>query len=74
MPQVLHLGASVRDRQAGDDQPFFAYGNETGNATRAAELRLTNSPVVTGRIGEDDLFWGLEAAALWGPFSVQGES
>jgi phosphate-selective porin OprO and OprP len=73
LPQVLHFGASVRTRNAGDDQPLFAYGNETGNATRAAELRLTNSPVVTGRIGEEDTFWGLEAAALWGPFAIQGE-
>ena len=24
-------------------------------------------------IGEDDTFWGLEAAALWGPFALQGE-
>ena len=73
VPQVLHFGASVRNRQAGDDQPLFAYGNETGNTTRAAELRLTNAPVVTGRIGEEDTFWGLEAAALWGPLSLQGE-
>ena len=73
VPQVLHFGGSVRTRHAGDDQPFFAYGNESGNATRAAELRLTNSPVVTGRIGEEDTFWGLEAAGLWGPFSLQGE-
>ena len=73
VPQVLHFGASVRDRQAGNDQPLFAYGNETGNTTRAAELRLTNAPVVTGRIGEEDTFWGLEAAALWGPLSLQGE-
>ena len=73
LPQVLHFGGSVRTRHAGDDQPFFAYGNESGNATRAAELRLTNSPVVTGRIGEEDTFWGLEAAGLWGPFSLQGE-
>jgi phosphate-selective porin OprO/OprP len=73
LPQVVHFGASVRDRQAGNDQPLFAYGNETGQTTRAAELRLTNAPVVTGDIGEQDTFWGLEAAALWGPFSVQGE-
>jgi phosphate-selective porin OprO/OprP len=73
VPQVLHFGASARHRDAGNDQPLFAYGNETGQTTRAAELRLTNAPVVTGRIGEEDNFWGLEAAALWGPFSVQGE-
>jgi phosphate-selective porin OprO and OprP len=71
--QVLHFGASARNRQAGDDQPLFNYGNETGNATRAAELRLTDEPVQTGRIGEEDTFWGLEAAALWGPFALQGE-
>jgi phosphate-selective porin OprO and OprP len=73
VPQVLHFGASARNRQAGNDQPLFAYGNETGQTTRAAELRLTNAPVVTGRIGEEDTFWGLEAAALWGPLSLQGE-
>jgi phosphate-selective porin OprO and OprP len=73
LPQVLHFGASVRTRQAGDDQQLFAYGNETGQTARAAELRLTNAPVVTGRIGEEDTFWGLEAAALWGPLSLQGE-
>ena len=28
---------------------------------------------MTGRIGDEDTFWGLEAAALWGPFSLQGE-
>ena len=30
-------------------------------------------PINTGRIGEEDRFWGLEAAGLWGPFSLQGE-
>ena len=24
-------------------------------------------------IGEEDTFWGVEAAALWGPFSLEGE-
>jgi phosphate-selective porin OprO and OprP len=73
LPQVLQFGASFRNREAGNDQPLFAYGNETGQTTRAAELRLTNAPVVTGRIGDEDTFWGLEAAALWGPFALQGE-
>ncbi len=54
LPQVLQFGASFRNREAGNDQPLFAYGNETGQTTRAAELRLTNAPVVTGRIGEED--------------------
>ena len=42
--------------------------------TRAAPIfTLANAPSVTGRIGDEDTFWGLEAAALWGPFSLQGE-
>ena len=69
VPQVLFFGASVRNREAGDDQQFFTYGNRAGGA----DLHLANAPVVTGRIGEEDLYWGLQAAALWGPFSVQGE-
>jgi phosphate-selective porin OprO/OprP len=67
--QVLHFGASVRTREAGNDQPFFQYGN----SARGADLHLANAPVQTGRIGDEDTFWGLEAAALWGPFSLQGE-
>ena len=69
VPQVLHFGASVRTRDSGDDQPLFQYGNNA----RGADLHLANAPSVTGRIGDEDTFWGLEAAALWGPFSLQGE-
>jgi phosphate-selective porin OprO and OprP len=65
--QVLHFGASVRQRDVGDDQPFLAY------RARAADLFLANRFVNTGSIGESDLFWGLEAAGVWGPVSVQGE-
>jgi phosphate-selective porin OprO/OprP len=69
VPQVLHFGASVRTRDAGNDQPFFQYGNNA----RGADLHLANAPSVTGRIGDQDTFWGLEGAALWGPFALQGE-
>ena len=69
VPQVLHFGASVRNRDSGDDQPLFTYGNRA----RGADLHLANAPSITGRIGDQDIFWGVEAAALWGPFSVQGE-
>ena len=69
VPQVLHFGASVRTREAGDDQPFFQYGPNA----RGADLHLANAPINTGRIGDEDTFWGLEAAGLWGPFSIQGE-
>lgn len=64
---VLHFGASVRTRDVGDDQPFLQY------RARGADFRMANFLTQTGRIGDGDTFWGLEAAALWGPFSIQGE-
>ena len=69
MTQVLHIGGSVRTRDVGDDQPYFTYGPNA----RGADLHLANAPIRTGDIGEEDTFWGLEAAGLWGPFSLQGE-
>jgi phosphate-selective porin OprO/OprP len=69
MPQVLHFGASIRTREAGDDQPFFQYGPNA----RGADLHMANAPINTGRIGDEDTFWGLEAVALWGPFAFQAE-
>jgi phosphate-selective porin OprO/OprP len=65
--QVLHFGASVRTRNAGDDEPLFQY------AARGADLHMTNNTLNTGRIGDSDTFWGLEAVALVGPFSFQSE-
>ena len=65
--QVLHFGASVRTREVGDDQPYLQY------QARAADLFLANRFVNTGRISESDTLWGLEAAGVWGPLSVQGE-
>jgi phosphate-selective porin OprO/OprP len=65
--QVLHFGASVRQRDVGDDQPFLSY------RARAADLFLANRFVNTGNIGDSDFLWALEAAAVWGPLSVQGE-
>jgi len=64
---VLHFGASVRTRDVGNDQPFLQY------RARGADYRLTNFFVQTGRIADADTFWGLEAVALWGHFSIQGE-
>jgi phosphate-selective porin OprO and OprP len=65
--QVLHFGASVRTREIGDDQPLLQY------TQRGADFNLANNVINTGRIGDEDTFWGLEAATLWGPFSLQGE-
>lgn len=65
--QVLHFGASVRTRDVGDDQPFLQY------QARGADLHMTNFALNTGRISDGDTYWGLEAVALWGPFSFQSE-
>jgi phosphate-selective porin OprO/OprP len=65
--QVLFFGASVRTRDIGDDQPLLQY------TQRGADFHLANNTINTGRIGKEDTFWGLEAATLWGPFSLQGE-
>ena len=71
--QVLHFGASVRERWVGEDQPLLTY------RARCDDLHMTNFCVNTGvgpglgGIADGDRFWGLEAATLWGPFSAQGE-
>ena len=65
--QVLHFGASIRERESGNGEPFLQY------QARAADLFLANRLVNTNRVGDSDRFWGLEAAGVWGPLSVQGE-
>ncbi|MGH9808855.1 MAG: OprO/OprP family phosphate-selective porin, partial [Terriglobia bacterium] len=67
VPQVLAFGASVRTREVGDDASYLQY------RARGADFHMTNFAVNTGRISDGDTFWGLEAAALVGPFSLQGE-
>lgn len=64
---VLHVGAHVRHRDLGDDLGLWRYSQ------RAADLHLTDRFVDTGSIGESDTMWGLEAAWVSGPFSVQAE-
>jgi phosphate-selective porin OprO/OprP len=65
--QVLHLGASVRTRDVGNDQQLLQY------RARGADLHLANFFINTGRIADGDTFWGLELAGVWGPFSMQAE-
>ena len=65
--QVVHFGASFRTREIGNDTPLLQY------TQRGADFNLANNVINTGRIGKEDTFWGLEAATLWGPFSLQGE-
>jgi phosphate-selective porin OprO/OprP len=77
--QVLHVGASFRHRDeaqdlrsgtnfgtVNDDQPFRY-------RARGADLHLADRFIATPFIGGDDDLVNLEAVAIWGPFSVQGE-
>jgi phosphate-selective porin OprO/OprP len=71
--RVLHLGASVRHRDAAGDprdrvtDPLFRY------RARGADLHLADRFVATPQIGEADTFWGLEGAVVLGSFSLQSE-
>ncbi len=79
--QVLHLGASWRGRENGEDRrsastaailnPFndelFRY------RARGADLHLADRFVATPQIFDEDQFWGLEGAVVWGPVHVVGE-
>ena len=74
--EVLHLGASWRSRDgATDPRPgtvattdqFFTYG------ARGADLHLASRFVATPALFNRDTFYGLEAAYVWGPWSIQGE-
>ncbi|WP_068464619.1 OprO/OprP family phosphate-selective porin, partial [Hyphomicrobium sulfonivorans] len=73
---VLHLAASWRQRHgaqelrtniAPNNDQFFNY------RARGANLHLANRFVATPAIFNRDTFWGLEAAYVWGPWSIQGE-
>jgi phosphate-selective porin OprO and OprP len=79
--QVVHLGASWRGRQNAEDRrsasnaaivnPFndelFRY------RARGADLHLADRFVQTPQIFDEDQFWGLEGAVIWGPVHVVGE-
>jgi phosphate-selective porin OprO/OprP len=62
---VVHLGASVSDRSP---------ESETDAFSSRPEAPFVPLLVNTGTFGVDsETLWGLEAAAAWGPWSVQGE-
>ncbi|HEY7765541.1 MAG TPA: porin [Aestuariivirgaceae bacterium] len=76
--QVLHLGASWRGRDGAEDlrpdrdpdpldDEFFRY------RARGADLHLADRFVATPQIFDEDTFWGVEGAAIWGPVHVAGE-
>jgi phosphate-selective porin OprO/OprP len=79
--QVLHLGASWRGRNGSEDRrsasgaaitnpfndEFFRY------RARGADLHLADRFVSTPQVFDEDQFWGVEGAAIWGPVHVVGE-
>src|SRR3990170_3382355 len=76
--QVVHLGASWRDR----DQAEHLRASNTTNPfadqffqyrARGADLHLADRFVSTPQIFDHDTFWGLEAAVIWGPWYAVGE-
>jgi phosphate-selective porin OprO and OprP len=71
--QTLHLGGSVRTRNAGITSSTNFNTALFGYSARGADLALTDSFINTGAIGNSDTFWALELAGVWGPFSVQSE-
>ncbi|ODR97881.1 hypothetical protein AUC68_10085 [Methyloceanibacter methanicus] len=70
--KVVHLGASVRQRDAAGD-PRNDAENLFRYRARGADLHLADRFIATPYIGESDTFWGLEGAVVLGSFSLQGE-
>lgn len=62
----LHFGASIRYRNRDSDQSDFSY-------SQRPHQHLSAKFIDTGSIADSDLFFGVEAAAIRGPFSLQGE-
>ena len=82
--QVVHLGASWRyrenaeHRRSGSNGPAGAVSNPFNDQlfryrARGADLHLADRFVSTPQIFDKDTFWGLEAAAIWGPWYAAGE-
>lgn len=62
----IHLGASFRHRDTGDDQSSLRYRVRP-------PAHLSDRFINTDRIADSDTFYGVEAAVLYGPFHVAGE-
>jgi phosphate-selective porin OprO/OprP len=87
--QVVHFGGSFRHREAGeldncgssvclDSDPATSIGDFNESAlfqyrARGADLHLADNFVDTPQFADEDDMWHLEAAFVWGPFSMQGE-
>ena len=67
--QVLHIGGA-----SGTARPATISHSSSTDPMREAPIFIWPMRRSTpAAIGDEDTFWGLEAAALWGPFSIQGE-
>jgi phosphate-selective porin OprO/OprP len=62
----LHFGAAIRYRDRDSEHSDLSY-------SQRPHQHLSEKFVSTGRIAESDIFYGFEAAAMTGPFSLQGE-
>jgi len=63
---LVHLGASARYREIGDDASDLRY-------RQRPYTHIPSRVVSTGRIAEKDTFYGIEAAAIMGRFWAAGE-
>jgi phosphate-selective porin OprO/OprP len=63
---LLHLGAFVRYRDSAGDAAIQY-------RARPAALGFDDRTVDTGAVGDNDKTFGVEAAYVFGPFSLQGE-
>jgi phosphate-selective porin OprO/OprP len=64
--RVLHFGGSVEYREEEDEEIRFRSRPES----HVTDIRLVDTADFDA---EDTLRWGVEAAGVWGPWSVQGE-
>ena len=71
--RVVHLGASVRHRDAAGNPRDGIAENLFRYRARGADLHLADRFIATPFIGEADTFWGLEGAIVLGSFSIQSE-
>ena len=73
---VVHFGTSWRSRHGAEDlraDPIPANDQLFQYRARGADLHLADRFIATPEIFDQDTFWGLESAVVWGPWSLQAE-